>query len=178
MNSNFNLRSYVFSFVLRSMWSIAICIPCLVGLAIVLDDLTGNHYIYKHENKLFETLFFGGTLGLEIISILIFIVLHRKQRTLTDLSGIHQIDMQTSCFMILLRIGLPITLSLFVITNIHSVEYGDDRKIYRHIDDEIKIKEWNDIFKITCAILGMEVVYLLAYIYGIYNAPIDFTREL
>ena len=132
----------------------------------------------KQSNKQFETIFFSLTLVVEIISILACFILYRKQKKLRDLSRIHQLDSQSSCGLIILRISIPITLGIIVLTGIGLGK----RSVLSHttirIDDQQKQKEWNDIFKITIIVLVMEVCYIAFFVYWLYHLPASFEREL
>jgi len=50
MNQNFTLRQYIHTYAYRALYSGIISIVSAVGLAIVIDNYTGNNYHMKAKN--------------------------------------------------------------------------------------------------------------------------------
>ena len=86
MNSNLSLGGYVSTFFLRSFFSLLVAGVSCVGLAIVVNNYTGNDFKMEPKNKELMQFYFAGTLILEAAQVCWNVFLWNSQRKLQDLS--------------------------------------------------------------------------------------------
>ena len=175
INTNFTIQFYVCTFVMRSMWSLFTFIISCVGFSVVKDDLLGNRAHIGENNELFGKLYFGLTSGIEFTSIALCLWLYRKQQSMQDLKGIVQLDNQSSCFFLILRILVPVAMGIISLSGINSTEKGHR---YRPMPNGANKWEWDALYSFILSILLMEVMTILWFAYSMLNQPTNTVREV
>lgn len=129
VQNNYDIETYAFTFLARSLWSFLILLCCISGNIIVHYDVTGNDYKLKEGEQLFETLFFSVTAVIEFLSCLSNMILYCYQRNKPDLTSMNNLDCRSSCFYNLFRIVWTLALSIFVLMDVDSLfKAGDPYK--------------------------------------------------
>ena len=80
MDTNFSLRNYIWSHLIRGLMSTTILCASIVGLAIIQGNYTGNDYKLKSGNKSLMTVLFVITGALEAASVFLNVYFFRRQR--------------------------------------------------------------------------------------------------
>ena len=76
----------------------------------------------------------------EGVAVLIYICLWIRSRNLQDLKALNMVDLKTSCFFVILRIGWAISLSIFILTKIKAIENHGNPYYHRndlHIKNDV-----------------------------------------
>ena len=173
MNNNMSLGKYVCTLPIRALWSLTLSVSAFVGLAMVLDNATGNNYRFQNKNKAFETAFFGITAGFETAAVLLYTYLYFSQRRIEDLSDVNRVDCKCTCFLFFLRIAFTVTLSIFMIVQASTFTQRD---VSQTTNLNSQRKEYAALEKLTIWILSAELIQLVVILLGIQYQPENFSR--
>ena len=153
----YTLNVYVFSFLLRALWSLIICVVAATGMGIATTNNLKHNY--------FEFFFFLIVLLAELIMAGVYIWLYRKQRGLRDLEEISRKDGLTSCAAIFFRIVWHIALSVFVLVRIELEGLI------------LKNRKWRDIRDMTIVVMAFALIHILGFVWSLLNQPLEFIRS-
>ena len=135
------------TFIIRSLWSLIICVIAVTGLGIASTNNIKHNY--------FEFMYFTVVFLIELTMSIIYLWLFCKQRGLIDLEPVNKKDCVWTCVSIFLRIGWHIALSLFIIIRINMESF---------IKDDYK---WKEIRDLTIIVMVFTLFHIIGFIVGL-----------
>ena len=111
MNDFFDMSMYVITMLGRATLSLLLCVISLTGLSIAATNNLKHNY--------FEFMFFLVVFLVELGMTGFYVYLYRRQRGLTDLNQVSQLDCKVSCLVLFVRLGWHFGLSLFNVVRIN-----------------------------------------------------------
>ena len=111
MNDFFDMSMYVITMLGRATLSFLLCVISLTGLSIAATNNLKHNY--------FEFLYFLLVFLVELGMAGFYLYLYRRQRGLTDLGEVSQLDCKVSCLVLFTRLGWHFGLGLFNVVRIN-----------------------------------------------------------
>lgn len=175
--TNFSIHFYVCTFVMKALWSLTIVILGCLGFEIVAYDILHNRQMQAPQNQTFEQIYFLGTAVIEFISVVMCLGLYYKQRKVNDVGNIMNLDNQSQCFLLFLRIIFPVAFSIIQLAGIDSIERPAHQR-YNSDPRDNSMSQYNVVFTYTLVILCMEITQILWFTYAVMNQPTNTKREI
>ena len=110
-----SLGSYVQTFAVRLVISLALAIACFVGVKLSTQH-DSSVYHFPQTTVEFELILYSATASYELLAALIYLCLLLRSRAAPDLSHLNSIDRTFTCLFCIFRVGFTISLSIILIS--------------------------------------------------------------
>lgn len=110
-------------------------------------------------------MFFLFVFLVELGMIGFYLYLYRRQRGLTDLNQISQLDCKVSCLTLFVRLGWHFGLSLFNVVRIN---------IGGYIQQDYK---WKEVCDMAIVVMAFTLMHIIGYLCALAYQPMEYTRR-